>query len=159
MELAAYLRIEDFAAPPQLPDAASALARKLRADLPHEAVLLQFNADTKPEKMWSTVKLAQVLNEFLELHRNVIAIVVGEDPFVVDIGRNRGRLLSCNGIPLSAAFAIIGVCDLFLGVNSCMLHAADLYGVPGIGLFGPTNPSELGFRFSRHLARQVADDE
>jgi len=29
-----------------------------------------------------------------------------------------------------------------------MLHAADLYRVPGVGLFGPTDPREFGFRFN-----------
>jgi ADP-heptose:LPS heptosyltransferase len=128
-----------------------ALAKKLRADLPREAVLLAVHADTKPEKAWSPAKLAEVLNEFLERHRHVIAIVVGVDPFAVDIGRNRGRLLSCHGIPLSVAFAITDECDLFLGIDSCMLHMADLCRVPGVGLFGPTDPSEFGFRFARHI--------
>jgi ADP-heptose:LPS heptosyltransferase len=151
MEVAVDLRVEDFAAPPKLPDAALALARKLRADLPHEAILLAVHADTKPEKMWSPTKLAQVLNEFLEVHPRVIAIVIGANSFAVDIGRNRGRLLRCHGIPLLSAFAIIGVCDLFLGIDSCMLHMADLCGVPGVGLFGPTDPSEFGFRFAPHV--------
>jgi hypothetical protein len=32
-----------------------------------------------------------------------------------------------------------------------MLHAADLFRVPGIGLFGPSDPQEFGFRFTRGL--------
>jgi len=155
-ELATDLRIEDFASPPKLPDAALALAGKLRADLPREAVLLAVHADTKPDKAWPPAKLGQLLNEFLDLHRHAIAIVVGVTPFTVDIGRNRQRVLSCHGIPLPAAFAIVGLCDLFLGIDSCMLHAADLYGIPGVGLFGPSDPSEFGFRFVRHLHVKAA---
>lgn len=151
MELASDLRIKDFAAPPKLPDAALALATKLRADLPREAKLLAVHAETKPEKAWSSAKLAHVLGEFLERHPHAIAIVVGVDPFNVDIGRNRGRLLCCHGVPLSVAFAVIGVCDLFLGVDSCMLHLADLHGVPGVALFGSSDASAFGFRFARHL--------
>ena len=156
MELAEDLRIEDFAAPPRLPHAALALARKLRGDLPREAVLLVVHADTKPDKAWPRAKLAQALDEFLERHRQVVAIVVGTDAFEVDVGRNRGRILSCHGVPLSVAFAVIGVCDLFLGIDSCMLHLADLYQVPGVGLFGTTDPSEFGFRFARHLHVRAA---
>jgi ADP-heptose:LPS heptosyltransferase len=37
-----------------------------------------------------------------------------------------------------------------------MLHLADLYQVPGVGLFGPTDPSEFGFRFARHLHVRAA---
>jgi ADP-heptose:LPS heptosyltransferase len=40
--------------------------------------------------------------------------------------------------------------DLFLGADSSMLHAADLFRVPGVGLFGPTDPRRYGFRFARH---------
>jgi hypothetical protein len=31
-----------------------------------------------------------------------------------------------------------------------MLHAADLFRVPGVGIFGPTDPQKWGFRFSTH---------
>jgi len=30
------------------------------------------------------------------------------------------------------------------------LHAADLFRVPGVGLFGPTDPYRWGFRLSPH---------
>ena len=38
--------------------------------------------------------------------------------------------------------------DLFLGIDSCFLHAADLFRIAGIGLFGPTDPFRFGFRLS-----------
>ena len=149
--LAPTLRIEDFACPPQLPDAVLALAGKLRADLPRNSVLLAVHAETKPDKTWSSIKLAEVLNELLALHRRLIVVMVGVAPFAVDVGRNRERLLCCHGVPLTVALSIIAACDLFLGIDSCMLHMADLCRVPGVGLFGPTKPAEFGFRFARHV--------
>jgi len=156
MELAEGLRIEEFAAPSAVPDAALELAKKLRADFPSDAVLLAVHADTKPDKAWPREKLAHALDEFLERHRQVVGIVVGTDAFDGDMAHNRERILSCHGVPLSAAFAIIGVSDLFLGIDSCMLHVADLHRVPGVGLFGPTDPAEFGFRFARHLHVRAA---
>jgi Glycosyltransferase family 9 (heptosyltransferase) len=152
------LRVEDFVAPPKLPDAMTVLARKLRADLP-QVRLLAVHADTKPEKMWAPERLAAVIGEFLGRHGDVVAIVVGAEPLKADIGRDRRRLLSCCDIPLAAAFAIVGECDIFLGIDSCMLHAADLYGVPGVGLFGPTNPLQFGFRFAPHRHVKAATME
>jgi len=46
--------------------------------------------------------------------------------------------------------AIVEEADLFLGVDSCMLHVADLNRIPGVGLFGPTSAKTFGFRFSEH---------
>ena len=150
-QLAPALRIEDFVSPPQLPDAVSALARKLRADLPPNSILLAVHAETKPDKTWSSLKLAEVLDELLALHRHLIVVVVGVAPFAVEVGRNRERLLCCHGVPLTVALSVIGACDLFLGIDSCMLHMADLCRVPSVGLFGPTEPIEFGFRFARHV--------
>jgi ADP-heptose:LPS heptosyltransferase len=45
--------------------------------------------------------------------------------------------------------------DLFLGVDSLFLHAADLFRVPSVGLFGPTACEEWGFRVTptwRHIS-------
>ena len=147
---APHLRIEDFVAPPVLPAAMTTLAKNLRASLPPAAKLLAVHADTKPEKMWDPIHLAAVIGAFLARHREFIAVVVGAAPLQADIGVHRDRLLSCCDIPLAAAFAVIGSCDLFLGIDSCMLHAADLYRIPGVGLFGPTDPAQFGFRFAPH---------
>ncbi len=37
-----------------------------------------------------------------------------------------------------------------MGIDSCMLHAADLARVPGVGLYSPTQPAIWGFRFAPH---------
>ena len=150
-QLASALRIEDFARPPHASDVVSALTDNFRAELPRNSVLLAVHAETKPDKTWSEVKLAEVLDHILELHHHLIVVTVGVAPSAIDVSRNRERLLCCHGIPLSVALSIIGKCDLFLGVDSCMLHMADLCHVPGVGLFGPTKPAEFGFRFARHI--------
>lgn len=38
--------------------------------------------------------------------------------------------------------------DVFIGVDSCMLHVADLHRRTGIGVFVSTDPKEYGFRFA-----------
>jgi ADP-heptose:LPS heptosyltransferase len=44
--------------------------------------------------------------------------------------------------------------DFFIGVDSCMLHVADIARVPGVGLFGPTNVKEFGFYIGPHIMIQ-----
>jgi ADP-heptose:LPS heptosyltransferase len=55
---------------------------------------------------------------------------------------------------------LVGTADLFVGIDSSMLHAADLARVPGVGLFGPTRAAEWGFRFAphRHVDRTTMAD-
>src|SRR4029077_19855198 len=66
------------------------------------------------------------------------------------------RLLSLDGLPLANALALATLSDMFLGVDSCMLHMADVSRVPGVGLFGPApddplGAQEVGFRLADHL--------
>ena len=60
------------------------------------------------------------------------------------------RVIPSCGLSLDFALALIAEADLFVGIDSSFLHAADLFRVPGVGMFGPTAPSEWGFRFARH---------
>ncbi len=65
----------------------------------------------------------------------------------------RDKLLECGahtiaGNTLERVFALVRSADAFLGCDSCMLHAADLGGVPSIGMFRSTNPAQWGLRFA-----------
>jgi ADP-heptose:LPS heptosyltransferase len=46
-------------------------------------------------------------------------------------------------VPLLASFALIASCDLFIGNDSSLLHAAAALGTPYVGLFGPTAPASF----------------
>lgn len=144
------LCFEDFAQPPQLPPRAHQLSRRLRGHLPRAMRVLAVHTETSPEKMWPQERFAEVLDRFLERHPEFIAIVVDSCPSGLDRGRRRDQIILSHGLPLTAALSIVGESDCFLGIDSCMLHAADLYRVPGVGLFGPTNCDEWGFRLSAH---------
>lgn len=150
------LRLEDFAAPPAFPSQAHQLARKMKGLLPAGARMLLVHADTKPEKMWPAERFVAVLDDFLERHRDFITVVVGAKRLPLDAGRHGKRVFMCCELPLPVSLALIGEADLFLGVDSCMLHAADLFRVPGVGLFGPTKCAEWGFRIGPH--RHVSGD-
>lgn len=144
------LRLEDFAAPPVFPSKAHQLARQMRALVPAGARVLIVHADTKPEKMWPAERLRAALDEFLERHPDFITFVVGSNRLPLDTGRHGKRVFLCYDLPLPVSLALVGEADLFLGVDSCMLHAADLFRVPGVGLFGPTSCDEWGFRIGPH---------
>jgi ADP-heptose:LPS heptosyltransferase len=150
------LRLERFAAPPRFPAACVRQAARIRRMVPSDASVLTVHTDTKPEKMWPRSRFVRVLEAFLERHPDFIVFAVGQEQLepAVD-GADRG-IVSCHGLPVSVAMSLVAGSDLFLGVDSSMLHAADLFRVPAVGLFGPTNAAEWGCRFSE--SRHVCGD-
>ncbi len=161
------LRIERFAEPHLTNPVSLRCAQAIRRSVPRPMRVLAVHADTGKwtsmgsraldanipphqvlgNKMWPVQKFIDLLDSFLSYHQDFVAFVVGGTHLYLDKGRFGSRVISCCHLPLSVSLALVGFSDLFVGVDSCMLHAADLYGVPGVGLFGPTNPHEFGFRF------------
>jgi ADP-heptose:LPS heptosyltransferase len=149
------LRLEDFAVPPRLPVGASARVRQfLRVNAPGKRVLAVHN-ETKIQKRWPRERLSKFLSAFLERHPDFVVFMLDFRKPRRKRGKFEDRIIHPRGLPLPYAFAVLREGDLFLGVDSCMLHAADLFRVPGVGLFGPTEPRRWGFRFARH--RHVRD--
>jgi hypothetical protein len=144
------LVLDDFSGPLRLPEVAEQFALSLRQELPEWARVLIVHPDTKPAKCWSVERFIELLDLWLTERPEFIAWVVGMPYGPLDVGRQGQRVLSCVGFPLDVSMALVGRADLFLGVDSCMLHAADLNRVPGVGLFGPTSSTEWGFRFAPH---------
>ena len=148
-------RLQDFTAPPCYPNEARAEARKLREQLNPGLKALAVHADTGQKKMWDGVKLMQTLDTFLGLHREFTVLLVGGRPQSLDCGLFGDRVIPCYGLPLPVSMALVTGADFFLGIDSCMLHAADFAGVPSVGLFGPTSAAEFGFLVGPHIAIQA----
>ncbi|MCP3102951.1 hypothetical protein LZ198_29140 [Myxococcus sp. K15C18031901] len=145
------LRLEDFAGPPPLPEDALAVARQLRASLPPGTRLLAVHTEPSEDfKRWPAERFAHVLESFLERHPDFLALVVDWKESGLESIRHGSRVLSCAGTELAAAMALVGGADLFLGIDSCMLHVADFFRVPSVGLFGPTSLDYWGPRFTHH---------
>jgi ADP-heptose:LPS heptosyltransferase len=120
--------------------------------------ILLVHPETKPEKTWPPDRFAWVLDRFLAARPEYVVLVSSLAP--VDFGVGDPRVIRID-FHLELAFALVRHVDLFLGVDSCFLHAADLFRVSGIGLFGPTRPSQWGFRLSpdaRHIAEASMAD-
>jgi hypothetical protein len=152
-------RLEDFAAPLRYSEPQRAFVREIRAMLKPGQKILTLHADTLADKMWSDERWAAVLDEFLEAHREFVALLVGGGTYGdrqrIDAGRHTDRVIPCYGLSLAASCCLVAESDLFVGVDSCMLHVADLGRVPGVGLFGPTSAMEFGFRLGPHIMIQA----
>ena len=163
--LAAYfdpsLRIADFAFPPQVPPRCGPRVREYLEEVAPGKRVLAVHNETKAEKAWPRERLMRLIDAFLERHPEFVAFVLD---FYNWNGRKQSRgqphpgVIHSPSLPLHYAFSVLGESDLFLGVDSCMLHAADLFRLPGVGLFGRANIGfgsrtynyrQWGFRFSR----------
>jgi hypothetical protein len=146
------LQFDDFSGPPAVSDAAEAAAAALVSGWRRPGERLLFvHPETKAEKMWAPQHVAWVLNRFLARHPEYRVIVSSLDPVDFTLPSDRVHYSSHH---LELTVAMVGHADVFLGVDSCFLHAADLFRVPGVGLFGPTDPARWGFRLSplfRHV--------
>ena len=149
------LRIEDFAQPFRLPRRVGPPVREyLKDHAPGKRVLAVHN-ETKRKKIWPTKRLSKLAIAFLKRHPDFVIFVLDFRKKGIRAPGFEDRVLHSRGLPLELAFSVVRESDLFLGVDSVMLHAADLFRVPGVGLFGPTSPKRFGFRFARH--RHVRD--
>jgi ADP-heptose:LPS heptosyltransferase len=146
------LNLFDFSNPPAISETASAIARDFRKSYANWERVIFVHTDTKSEKSWPADRFEQVLDRFLQEFPGVGALVVDVRGEGIRRGRFPDRILPVT-LPLDACFGLLRDAELFLGVDSCHLHAADLFRVPGVGLFGPTTSRRWGYKFSnyRHL--------
>jgi len=154
-------RIDTYAQPVPIPPAVQENARSIRATVPAGMKVLVVHADTDwAAKRWPATRFIDVLGRFLSRHRDFVAWIVGMGHEELNVGREHDRVLPYLGLPLDLTMSLVASADLFLGIDSCMLHAADLARVPGVGLFGPTRAATWGFRFAphRHVDRRSMAD-
>lgn len=155
------VRIESYAQPVPLPPCVQEEARSIRATVPAGTKVLVVHADTDwREKRWLVTRFIELLDRFLSRRREFVAWIVGMGDEELNVGRERDRVVPYLGLPLDLAIGMVANADLFVGVDSCMLHAADMARVPGVGLFGPTRSVRWGFRFGphRHIDRRRMAD-
>ncbi|MFJ3714312.1 glycosyltransferase family 9 protein [Streptomyces sp. NPDC090057] len=144
------LRVEDFAHPPDLLDGPARFAEHMRSAIPTGYRVLAVHAETKPPKMWDTGRFSEALTTVLGEHPDLVVLEFGVRDVGLHYGCHSHRVVPCRSLSLAASMALLGTADLFIGVDSCFLHAADLFRIPGVGLFGPSRPDGFGFRFAPH---------
>ncbi|WOH56997.1 glycosyltransferase family 9 protein [Bradyrhizobium sp. BWC-3-1] len=151
-DLTGGLRLEDFSARIPLPEEAVRKAIDLRIMMGPGTRILAVHNETRQRKMWDAELFESTIRAFLDSHSDFVALSIGMKP--ANFGHD--RIIECNGIlPLSQSFSLVAHADYFLGVDSCMLHVADFARVPSVGLFGPTNAREFGFRLGPHITIQA----
>ena len=145
-------RLEELAYPPRLPEVALHSARRIRSQVAHSLRILAVHGETHPAKMWPSNRFEQVIDMFLDRHPDFLVFEIGQVNMKLRNVRHIDQVVPCHGLPLATSLALTSMADLFLGVDSCMVHAADFFDVPAVGLFSDCQLSRRwGCRFGRHI--------
>jgi hypothetical protein len=120
--------------------------------------MLCVHSETFHTKRLDPSVIREVICRFLREHDDFTAIVLDVARFENICPCHAHRVISANGMSLQFAIALLGQSDLFFGIDSCMLHAADYQGVPGVIAFGPaTSSSKFGYFWSSAEVMSFSD--
>ena len=150
-------QLHDFVEPLRYPTERCQQVHEILSMLEPGTRTLSVHMDTRTHKNWDENRWVESLDTFLDKHSDFIALLVGSPGRSVDTAqwRNAGRVIPCYGLPLPSSCCLVAESDFFIGIDSCMLHVADMACVPGVGLFGPTNAKEFGFYIGPHIMIQA----
>ena len=150
-------QLHDFLEPLRYPIERLQDVREIFSLLEPGTKTLSVHMDTRAHKLWDEARWVKSLDEFLDKHTNFVVLLVGHPKRSVDTRqwRNADRVIPCYGLSLPSSCCLVAESDFFIGIDSCMLHVADMARVPGVGLFGPTNGKEFGFYIGPHIMIQA----
>lgn len=144
------LTLEEFSSPPLFRPEAEQHAGEIIAMLPKGSRILAVQTESEERKSWSPALLHGTLQRFLQHHAEFWALLLDLKNCPPADGWRNLQVIPCDSLALDTSMCLIERASLFLGVDSCMLHFADLCRIPSVGLFGPTRYSEFGSRLSPH---------
>src|SRR5262249_8063729 len=104
----------------------------------------------------------KIVKAIVECDNAFVVICVGAPKDARSFEAISTRVVVIDDIPLELAMYLVSNADCFIGVDSCMLHVADLAKIPSIGIFGPTRICEFGIRFSEqrfHISISLLSEE
>ena len=148
-------RLQDFLEPLRYPVERRQQVQEIFSLLEPGTRTLSVHMDTRMNKSWDENRWVESLEAFLDQHPDFVALLVGKRPIDTKQWRNAGRVIPCYGLSLPSSCCLVAESDFFIGIDSCLLHVADMARVPGVGLFGPTNAKEFGFYIGPHIMIQA----
>lgn len=157
-EFAPDLRLSDFAGPIPLPAESVAAAEDVRRAIGTGRRLLIVHEETASEdKRWLPSRMQETLRALTAEDPDLFAIIVGRGApsFALEPLGDSATAITHVGLPLF--MALIARADVFIGVDSLGIHVADLWGVPSVGLFGPTKPEEWGLASAIEVCTWTAE--
>lgn len=151
---------DDHISPPGFRPKDMTLADEVAGHLRPASPLIGVHFETLPQKELPAPIATELIVQLAETWRNGIIVDVGLISAVA-VDQRPENYFHLSGLGLATGFSLMRHMDVFVGVDSCFLHAADFCRVPLVGLFGPTDPHEFGARLggtAQHLKRAEMSD-
>lgn len=155
-----YLNIKDYQYPLDNLHTANIMADKIVTHIKStdgKKFIIGIHADTQPEKMWSEESWLELFKLIRLKYPFSVFFIFGMSlPFEIESDES----YDFTRLPFENSLALISRCDFFIGIDSCLLHAADLLDIPGVGLFLSTDPVVWGYRFASRFVniRQTSSE-
>lgn len=99
-----------------------------------------------PAPQWTNSVLCEVRQR-----TNCAIVLIGRNSMLASLSNVDAEILDS----LELCMLLAAEADVFLGIDSCMLHVADLHRRTSVGVFVSTDPKEYGFRFSKNFIHIV----
>jgi ADP-heptose:LPS heptosyltransferase len=119
-----------------------------------EAFILAIHTDTQPCKMWNQENWIIFIENFLNDFSNGIIVILG---VTFEFNIHESRVVDLTKLPIDMSMALLKQCNAFIGVDSCMLHIADLFNIASVGLFIGTSHKVYGLKYSPHYLNLVSN--
>ncbi len=120
---------------------------------------LQPGANDAPIREWGAERYARVADALIEENGGQAVLMGGEEERAAALqtaqAMRRPPLDLVGKLPLREALAVIGQCDLWLGNDTGLLHAAVAQRVASVGMFGPNKVVRWGYDAPRHRSLVV----
>ena len=99
-------------------------------------------------KVWPVIRYAQLAEKLIaEYSANIFILGSSDDrdhwDAVCPVNLKHKLINLCGELSFPIAAAVIKNSNLFIGNDSSLLHLAESFAVPAIGIFGATSPSQL----------------
>lgn len=131
-------------------------SRHIQDQLPAGKKVLCVHTETQAYKQWTLDKFRQLIHAFLERHDDYAVVIVDPTDNDLDEGPFSDRIFSFDQVDVDTATDVLVACDLFVGIDSYFMHAADFARVPTVAIFGETDPRLWGPRFATHRVCRAA---
>lgn len=149
------LNLEEFAYAPATSQSVEAERRRILGRLNGRLLIGIHPEASHPAKSYPILLVEQLICDLISLSENICVCIFGQGKELAQLEDISHSVFVLDST-LEVAASAVPKLNLFIGVDSCFLHFADIHRVPGVGLFGPTSYELWGYRFAPHIHLQSA---
>ncbi|MBS7566948.1 hypothetical protein KHS38_21260 [Mucilaginibacter sp. Bleaf8] len=146
------LNLTEYSYPPTYKFSDGDIAKRIIDSIPPDNKLLIVHPDTTKEfKTWAYPNYNTLFDMILDRYPLYIIMLVGNSVLNTENCLYKDRIFSAADLPLEINLDLIKHAGVFIGIDSCFLHAADFFRIPSVGIFANEYSSRrYGLALTQH---------